>query len=904
MKTLLTILLLAAYGVAIAQQGISGRTIDEYGSAIGLANVTIWQKDSLKKNTETGNDGRFAWKSAKPGHYYIQISHMGYEVYEGSFDLSDTGTAPGDIVLRQAGHMLSEVSVVEKVLAMVQKDDTIEYNSGAYKVNPDADASDLARKMPGIQLNDKQITAQGETVVKVLVDGKPFFGNDPYAALKNLPSDIIDKIQVYNEKSDQERFTGFSEGNTSKTINIVTKPNKRKGVFGSLYAGYGQDNNNEGIYGTGATLNQFDNERRITFTGQANNINVQNFSADNASSVSGGSGTAETKAAGINYSDKWGKKINVSGSYFFNGVNSSVSRSVQKTYLLSADSGQVYNEVSPSANENFSHRVSLRINYALDSLNSILWTPALTVNKRLTTTSRDGNTHEGGQPVNSLVDGNRSTGDAINFSGNLLLRHKFRKPHRTLSVSMNTSANTNNGDSRHTSQSTFYASPALNDTLDQSSTQNQNTWSIAGNVTYTEPVQKNGILKMEYTMSYVPAHSERNTYDYSAATGAYTMLNDQYSNSFYSGNTAHKGGISYQGHTTRSEFSFGINYQLTQLRNDQAQPYEYHLKEAFRDVLPTATFHYKLSKTRNLQCTYNTNTQVPSVSQLQDVVNNTDPLHLYAGNPSLKQPYQHNLTVRYSATGNGAKNTFSLTMTGSYVQRYVTSGSYIAPNDTVISHNIPLARGSQLTVPVNTDGYAVMNSYISYGLPLSKIKCHLNLNANAGLATIPSVINNTTNYQYNKTGGGGTSLGSNISEHVDFILSSNISVVATDNSINKQTNTTYYNTTTSASVNLLLWKGIVFTSSVNYRSNKGLAAGYDQNYTLWNLSIGKKFFKRQQGDLRISGYDLLNENSNIQHSVTDIYIQDCRSNIVQRYFLLVFTYKIREFSNKSTAGSD
>jgi hypothetical protein len=205
---------------------------------------------------------------------------------------------------------LDEVKIVAKVLAMVQKDDTLEFNAGAYKVNPDADAADLVRKMPSLEISGKNVTAQGESVVKVLVDGKPFFDNDPYASLKNLPAEIIDKVQVYNEKSEQEQFTGFSEGNTSKTINIITKPDKRNGLFGKAYGGLGGDNGGEGKYGTGFTLNGFDHDRRITLTGQSNNINIQNFSDPNAAG-SGEYGLTNTKATGMNYTDKWGKKMDI-----------------------------------------------------------------------------------------------------------------------------------------------------------------------------------------------------------------------------------------------------------------------------------------------------------------------------------------------------------------------------------------------------------------------------------------------------------------------------------------------------------------------------------------------------------------------------------------------------------------
>ena len=220
---LIPVLLLFLCHHAYAQSfSVTGTLTDERNKPIRPAEIKIKQKDA-ESSTATTN-WSFTFKSLKPGIYNISITAAGFEDYTNNFRISDANVNLGRIILLPANHILDEVSIVEKVLAMVQKDDTLEFNSGAYKVNPDADAAELISKMPTIQINDKQITAQGENVVKVLVDGKPFFGNDPYASLKNLPADIIDKVQVYNEKSDQEQFTGFSEGNTSKTVNIITKP--------------------------------------------------------------------------------------------------------------------------------------------------------------------------------------------------------------------------------------------------------------------------------------------------------------------------------------------------------------------------------------------------------------------------------------------------------------------------------------------------------------------------------------------------------------------------------------------------------------------------------------------------------------------------------------------------------
>lgn len=897
MKFSLSILLLFFCARAVSQTySISGTVLDEKNISFNSAEIKLTSKDSIKLTTTTDKDGKFLIKQVTPGIYYLTISAHGYENYMDSIHMGKAPLGVGVIHLTPAIHMLDEVKIVDKVAAMVQKDDTVEFNSAAYKVNPDADAADLVRKMPSIEVNGKNVTAQGEGVVKVLVDGMPFFGTDPYGSLTNLPAEIIDKVQVYNEKSDQEQFTGFSEGNTSKTINIITKADKRNGIFGKAYGGYGRDNSDDGKYGAGATLNGFDGAHRITLTGQTNNVNVQNFTAPASGGGGGGGGNTNTNAGGLNYTDKWGVKTDIAGSYFFDQTNTTITSMLRKTYILPADSGQVYNQNSPSTNQNYSHRFNLRLNYKADSMNSVLWQPTFSFNKNSGTSQIQAGTTEETDPINQTNSNNITKNTGYTFGNDILLRHRFLKKGRTFSADINANNNNTDNTARRTSQNIYYNSIALSDSLNQQSLQNQNTWTATGNATYTEPAGEHGLFKLSYIISYLPSRSGNNTYDYSYATNSYSLPDSLYSSSFYGKNISHKAGVSYQFHIRKFEASAGLNYELSGLRNDQTLPVSYTLSRNFQNLLPVASFHYKFSKTKNLQANYNTSTQAPAVSQLQNVVNNTNPLFLTTGNPALLQPYQHTLTLRYNAMGRDAKSSFSASLTGNYTHDGITSNSIVAANDTfVTSEHILLPAGSQLAMPENISGNSALNANLSYGMPLTAIKCNIKFNLNTGISHSPSIINNVVNEQNNKNGGFGVSLSSNISENIDFLLSSNTNITSSANSLNTQINTTYLNETSRASINLIFWKGFVFNTNISYQTNSGLSAGYNQDYALWNASVGKKILKKHLGDIRLVVNDILNQNNNIQHTVTDTYVQDARSNILQRYFLVVFIYKLRDF---------
>jgi hypothetical protein len=292
------------------------------------------------------------------------------------------------------------------------------------------------------------------------------------------------------------------------------------------------------------------------------------------------------------------------------------------------------------------------------------------------------------------------------------------------------------------------------------------------------------------------------------------------------------------------------------------------------------------------------------VTQLQNVINNFDPLHLTTGNPNLKQTYRHNLTIRYNSTSKDAKQNFSALITGNYGQNNIVSNSIIAARDTPLQQNIVLHQGSQLTVPVNMDGHTALNTSITYGLPVAFIKSRLSMTLHGSIAHVPGQINGAPNFQETRTGGFGLSVSSNISENVDFTISSNTDATANTNSISTASNTQYVSENAKASLNLITPGGFVFYTMVTYQTNTGLSEGYNKDFLLWNVALGKKFLKKRQADIRLAAFDILNQNKDITHIVNDLYVQDIRTNILQRYFLLVFTYKINSFKGAKDQAKD
>ncbi len=477
----------------------------------------------------------------------MKVSYVGYKTFQTNVEIKNRSIDFEKILLSPTDIETNEVEVVGKVPPVVQNTDTTQYNSDAFKTNKDATAEDLVQKMPGISVQNGKVQSQGEDVKKVLVDGKPFFGDDPSAVLKNVPAEIIEKIQVFDQQSEQAQFTGFDDGNSSKTINLITRTKFRQGTFGKLTAGYG----NQEKYLSNGNINIFNGDQRITLLGQINNINQQNFSNEDLLGVmsqgggrrggfsrppgggggssrggnfrGGGSasdflvnaqnGLTNTKSFGLNYSDKWSDKIDVSGSYFFNLTNNDAESFTNRDYSLNSTAPQNYAENNSSISKNINHRFNLRMNYQIDSVNSILFEPKLTAQINDGSSNIIGKTNSGLTNLNSTSSLFNSNLSAINFSNQLLFRHKFETRGRTFSVNLNTTVNNNKGNNNLYSENTYYTNLALSDTLDQISNLNKNGKSISPRIIYTEPLSDNGILQLGSSFTYSKDESDQKTFN-------------------------------------------------------------------------------------------------------------------------------------------------------------------------------------------------------------------------------------------------------------------------------------------------------------------------------------------------------------------------------------------------------
>ncbi|MDP5139877.1 MAG: outer membrane beta-barrel family protein, partial [Spirosomaceae bacterium] len=768
------------------------------------------------------------------------------------------------------------------------------------------------------------VKAQGENVRRVLIDGKEFFGNDPSMALKNLPAEIISKIEVFDRQSDQSQFSGFDDGNTEKTINIITRSGKSNGEFGKLYAGYGLDDQ----YIAGGSMNYFKGDTRLSIIGLSNNINQQNFASDdllgvlgtssgggrggrgggrggrgggstggnpNDFLVNGQGGITTTNALGFNYIDKWGKKIEVSASYFFNQMSNIAIDTLERTTFIDETNRQFYNEFGNSSNTNYNHRINSRIEYKINERNEIVFTPNISFQTNNSTSLFSGLTNSSADEIlNTISSSQQSNGNSYNLRANLTYRHRFEKRGRTLSIGVGANTQTNTADGSLLSENETFSPRPVFTLIDQinSSEVANNGYSVRAD--YTEPLSERSQLRFSYSGNFNINESDRKTFDKSVESNIYNILNPVLSNSFLNDYNTHTGGVSYR-YSERGKLSFSANLDLQQanLNSNQTFPNELKINRSFTNILPFASLRYTISPTKNLRIFYRTSTNAPSITQLQNVVDNSNPLQLSAGNPDLEQEFSQLFTFRYNSTNTEKATSFFAYVNAGLTNNNISNGVFTAVRDTTF-RDVTLARGSQLTLPINYGQAWNISSFMTYGFPLAAIKSNINFNVGLNYTQTPTLVNSNENISDNLGFKTGLVVGSNISQNVDFTVSYNGGYNIINNSLTPELNNNYYSQNVSLKLNLLSPKGFFFNTEGINTLFSGLG-DFDQNFTLLNLSIGQKFLKNQQGELKLTAFDILNQNTSINRLVTEAYIEDSRSLVLNRYYMLTFTYNIRNF---------
>ena len=939
------------------KKGVMGAVIEVYPTA----------NPDKRRHYTTGLDGTTQISGLAYGEYVMTATFLGYEDYTKTFRLSGETLNLGKLLMKESTTRIETVVKEVKSLRASQSGDTLSYNAGAFKVSNDSDVEGLLKKMPGITINNGSVEAQGETVQKVFVDGKEFFGEDVNTAIKSLPAEAVDRIEVFNKLSDQAEFSGMDDGEGYKAINIVTKTNMRQGQFGKMYAGYGYQPKTDDItshhkYTVGGNVNFFQGDSRVSLIGLFNNINQQNFSFEDILGVTGGGGggrggrrgfgqymvnqqdgVALVNSIGLNYSDTWGRKdqVKFQGSYFFNNTNTNNLQESDTWYELPSPIDTLHTE-GRSKTVNNNHRLNARLDWKISRNQSLMSRTSLSYqgNNPYSTTS---GYQFGESGLLYQYDEKETRRYGFNFSEFLQYRLKIGKPGRTITVDgrFNYRDNHSNrkltsnesagiADYTHADKDGYFVdgawkeamqnNPLLYSPVYQHITSPTYEYGAQGSVTYNEPISQSCQLSLSYRLNYENENKIQDAF-YTDASYQNPVVNNEMTSKNNSEYWRHRIGPGFRYSKNKNTIVLNLYYQRSQLEGTIRGGQSDYINRTFDNFTYFGMLNFQINRENSIRVYLRSYTDAPSIAQLQNIFDVSSPQYLSIGNNKLNPAFSQRLNFHYVHSNLEKGRTFMWMFSAQTQQNYISGSTLYCGKGFELSQfgNIDIPKNSngdyyrpqRITSFENMNGYWNLRTHVSLGLPLSFMKCNLNLRAGVNYTVTPSAVygslenmlahDYTTNYANNIGYDASVTLGSNISEKLDFTVSWNGTFnQAWNTAASSDGKNNYFNHSATGTLKWEFWKGFTFTASCSYVQYLGFTNKYNEDYVLCNLYLGKKLFRNNRGEIQIGVNDVANQNTAFVRSTGSGYTQNMTNSVIGRYFSVQFVYNLRHFGKRGS----
>lgn len=859
-------------------------------------------KDSTYVTGTTGdNNGNFTLQPVAQGRYIAQFSFLGYQTQcvNVAPEQGRTRYDMGEILLSTGDILLAEATVVGKAPEVVVKEDTVEFNADSYKTQPSAVVEDLLKRLPGVEVDETgKITANGKEVTKILLDGKEFFSDDPKVASKNIPVEMVQKLQVVDRKSDLARITGVDDGEEETVINLTIKPGMNQGWFGEIQGGYGYRllNNPDGAsphrYQGGAMVNYIKDDDQFTLIANSNNVNSMGFTDQGQGRFrrwGGNNGIATSHSLGVNFNVGNQEIFRVGGDVMYS-YNDRDTRKRSDRQDFFSDSTAYSDNKSDSRDIGQQINARFRIQWNPDSLNTFEFRPRLSLNINDSRRSEWSNAFAGDAnrtAVNSSFNSNDSHGVSVDASGELIYNRQLTsKPGRSISVH----ARYNFSNTRETGTSldrTMYY--LLRDTSELAQESDDHSWSngYSARLTYTEPIGKpeKGMF-LTFALRSQGNFRDADKYTYTAdEEGIYPTTPDTaYSNVFRNVNITNSAQIGFR-HVTRSlNYNVGLSFEPTTTSSqDLLKPQNNIPTYTVYNWAPFLWLTYKVDKQTSLRVFYNGRTEQPTIAQMQPVPDISNPLNIVVGNPDLDPSFTHRLRVRFSDYDTNSQRSIMAHLRANYTMNSIISATEF-DNQT----------GGRVTTYENVDGVWNVNGMFMITLPFRDKRWQFNNFTRLGVSSSVGKNNGELNRANQFTAGESLSLAFR-STYFDTELRGKYNLQYLTNTVQTGNNRTIhsYGGTYSFTVNLPF--GLSLGSDISYTGNQGYSDGYNEEVWMWNAQISYSFLKGKNATIMLKGVDLLDMSSNIQRTVTGNYMEDVDYNTLGRYCMLSFSYRFNTF---------
>ena len=807
----------------------------------------------------------------------------------------------GKIILPPKSHTLQEIVIYAYKDPVFYKGDTLIYTADSFKVKPNATVEDLLKKLPGIKVDaEGKITSQGKKVDQVLVDGDEFFGTDPTVATQNLNAKSVESVQVYEKKNDQATDDG---NETIQVMNLKLKEDAKKGYFGKVSGASDFQKFYEGEF----LANKFNNKQKISVFALGSNTprsslgwgDMYKYGLNNEMNVqtnddgmywfdSGdeNTGIPRTLKTGIYYTDKLSSKTKISSNYTFNNNQLSTNSETASQYFLK-DTSYSTSNIGRNTQLNESHSINFDLIQNLDSLTELKVTPKLKLNSAIVTNSQRTEFIDSlGREVREteIFNRNNSKGYDLNTVANLT--RKFMKKNRVLFVSYNNVLTNNFSDGLLISNNTFLTNSGIpNDSINQKKMNENSNTSHNTTVKFTEPLTKKITLEFTYNLNYNKGIQKKETFNY--AGGEYSLKDSLFTNNFENLRMTNRLGLKFTYEVNKQRVSLGTKLRQVSVENNNLITNQ-SIHQTVNNILPFFNYRYKFSDNKRFNFDYSTNSDQPSIDQLQPVQDNTNPNQVKRGNPNLLPTFRQ----EFSTSFNSYK-----AITGNYLWvnlRYNTTSNAFTNNieyDTI---------GRTITTPVNVNGNYNTGIQFSGGRSLFSrlitIEPELGFNYNNYSNFVNNIQNRTTTASTNA----GLSIFLQL-DTLEFELGYKIDYTSPTSTINAANNKPYATQVLSSELLLRLPFKMILETDVNYTINTQRAQGYNINYFIWNASLKKTFLKNDNLVVSIDAMDILNKNISASRTVQDNVITDNKTSIISRYILLKAVFK---FNSNKTKEND